>query len=169
MNLQIDFTTNMFATLLIKWAQLLTAAMMPQEDRYRKYTKFNGMKGPVNCLAFNPNGELLASGGMWHFEIYLIFLDMILAAGDNQTVRIWELSTKSCLQVLEDHGKRWGQITCLSWLSGHNDSSLLNAIAFGTARGLIVIYRCLRMGVSSNLSWRSKLTYCLESHGWSGQ
>jgi WD40 repeat protein len=80
------------------------------------------------------------------------FLGNILAAGDDETVRIWELSTKSCLQVLEDHGKRWGQITCLSWLSGHNDTSLLNAIAFGTSRGLIVIYRRLRMEVSSNLS-----------------
>jgi WD40 repeat protein len=78
---------------------------------------------------------------------------MILATGDDETVRIWELSTKKCLQVLEDHGKRWGQITCLTWMDGHNDTSL-NPITFGTARGLIVIYRRSRIGVSSNL-WQN--------------
>jgi WD40 repeat protein len=74
---------------------------------------------------------------------------MILVAGDDETVRIWELSTKNCLQVLEDHGKRWGQITCLAWLGGHSDTDL-NPIAFGTARSLIVIYRRPRVGVSLN-------------------
>ena len=69
----------MFVNLFIKGAQLLSAAMVPQEDvskwlicnlfflywsqRYRKYIKFNGMKGAVNCLSFNASGDLLASGG----------------------------------------------------------------------------------------------------------
>ena len=35
-----------------------------RSQKYRKYIKFNRMKGAVNCLSFNPNGELLASGGM---------------------------------------------------------------------------------------------------------
>jgi hypothetical protein len=70
----------MFVNIFIQWAQLISAMMVNQENvsvqpnfpsyfpsqsqKYRKYIKFNGMKGAVNCLSFNPSGELLASGGM---------------------------------------------------------------------------------------------------------
>lgn len=70
----------MFVNLFIKGSQLLSAAMASQEDvskwliynllfhtywpqTYRKYIRFNGMKGAVNCLSFNASGHLLASGG----------------------------------------------------------------------------------------------------------
>ena len=68
-------------------------------------------------------------------------------AGDDQTVRVWEISTKKCLHVLEDPGRRWGQITCLTWLGNWGNDDL-KPIAFGTGRGLMVIYRCLRIDVS---------------------
>ena len=87
------------------------------------------MKGPINCLSFSHGGELLASGG------------------DDETVRVWEISTKKCLHVLEDPGRRWGQITCLTWL-GHLGNEDLKPIAFGTGRGLMVIYRRPRIDVS---------------------
>ncbi|KAF8817372.1 WD40 repeat-like protein, partial [Phlegmacium glaucopus] len=79
--------------------------------------KFNGTKGPINCLSFNHNGELLASGG------------------DNETIRIWDIPTRKCRQIIEDHGKRWGQITCLVWLGGQSNEDL-QPIAFGTGHGL---------------------------------
>ena len=158
----------MFVNIFIQWAQLLSATMANQDNvsvqinfpsyfssqsqKYKKYMKFNGMKGAVNCLSFNPSGELLASGGMRYSWLYILLIKLV--AGDDETVRIWELPTKSCLQVLEDHGKRWGQITCLAWLGGHNDTSL-SPIIFGTARGLLVIYRRPRIGVSSKILWKS--------------
>jgi WD40 repeat protein len=67
--------------------------------------------------------------------------------GDDETVRIWEISTKKCLHVLEDPGRRWGQITSLTWLDNWGNDDL-KPIAFGTGRGLIVIYRCPRIDVS---------------------
>jgi WD40 repeat protein len=65
-------------------------------------------------------------------------------AGDDETVRIWEISTKKCLQILEDPGRRWGQITCLTWLGNWGNDDL-KPIAFGTGRGLVVIYRRSRI------------------------
>lgn len=65
-------------------------------------------------------------------------------AGDDETVRIWEVSTKKSLQILEDPGRRWGQITCLTWLDNWGADDL-NPIAFGTGRGLMVIYRRTRI------------------------
>jgi hypothetical protein len=59
-------------------------------------------------------------------------------------VRIWEISTKKCLQILEDPGRRWGQITCLTWLTNWGNDDL-KPIAFGTGRGLVVIYRRSRI------------------------
>ena len=56
--------------------------------------------------------------------------------------------------IVQRLGKWWGQITCLAWLGGHNNTSL-SPIIFGTACGLLVIYHHLRIGVSSNLLWRS--------------
>ena len=124
-----------------------------QSQKYRKYIKFNRMKGAVNCLSFNPSMELLV-GNILDYTFLLIKL----VAGDDETVWIWELSTKSCVQVLEDHGKRWGQITCLALLGRHNNTSL-SPIIFGTACGLLVIYCHPRIGVSSNLLWRS--SWCI--------
>ena len=67
--------------------------------------------------------------------------------GDDETVRVWEISTKKCVHVLEDPGRRWGQITCLTWLGNWGNDDL-KPIAFGTGRGLMVIYRRPRINVS---------------------
>lgn len=67
-----------------------------------------------------------------------------LVTGDDETVRVWEVSTKKSLQILEDPGRRWGQITCLTWLDNW-EADDLNPIAFGTGRGLMVIFRWSRI------------------------
>jgi WD40 repeat protein len=96
-----------------------------------QYTRFNETKGLINCLSFNHNGELLASGG------------------DDETVGIWEVPARKCQQIIEDHGKRWGQIICLAWIGGRSSENL-QPIVFGTGCGLVVIYRRSRMDVSYN-------------------
>jgi hypothetical protein len=68
-------------------------------------------------------------------------------AGDNETVHIWEISTKKCLQISEDPGKRWRQITCLTWLGNWGNDDL-KPIAFRTGRVLMVIYHRSRIDVS---------------------
>ena len=59
------------------------------------------------------------------------------------------MSTKKQKQQLQDHGSRWGQITCLAWLAGIEAKDGLTSLAFGSGRGLVVIYRQPRENVSS--------------------
>ena len=85
------------------------------------------------------------------------------------TVRVWEISTKKCLQILEDSGRRWGQFTCLTWLGNWGNDDL-KPIAFGTGRGLIVIYRRPRIDVS--VAWKLWLVFIDTSkviNGWTGK
>jgi len=71
-------------------------------------------------------------------------------AGDDETVHVWEVTTKKSLHVLEDPGRRWGQITCLTWLDSWGADDL-KPIAFGTGRGLIVIYRSSRIDPKASM------------------
>ena len=127
------------------------------------------MKGPINCLSFSHGGELLASGGEY---LVLVFSKAVwneLVAGDDGTVRVWEISTKKCLQILEDSGRRWGQFTCLTWLGNWGNDDL-KPIAFGTGRGLIVIYRRPRIDVS--VAWKLWIVFIDTSkviNGWTGK
>ena len=98
-------------------------------------------------MSFSHGGELLASGGEYFVPVFSKAIWNELVAGDDETVRVWEISTKKCLQILEDPGRRWGQITCLTWL-GNWENDDLKPIAFGTGRGLMVIYRRSRIDVS---------------------
>jgi len=71
-----------------------------------------------------------------------IYLDLICltSSGDDEAVRIWDLSSKAKPHVLQDRLQRWGQITCLKWiLAGSSENGEL--ICFGTGRGLIIIYQ----------------------------
>jgi len=63
---------------------------------------------------------------------------LTLPVGDDEVVRIWDVSSRSSRHVLEDGGGRWGQITCLVWVTSQKDD--LRHIAFGTGRGFLVIY-----------------------------
>lgn len=84
------------------------------------------------------------------------FAESESVVGDDEAVRIWEISTKKCLDILEDPGKRWGQITCLTWL-GSPGNDELKPIAFGTGRGLVVIYRRPRVDVGLFQHFLNKL------------
>jgi hypothetical protein len=63
------------------------------------------------------------------------------------------MKTLRCRQVIQDHGGRWGQITCMLWIASENGhpSAML---CFGTGRGRILIYRRLKTGVCRGLSIR---------------
>jgi hypothetical protein len=69
--------------------------------------------------------------------------------GDDEKVLIWDVAGRKRKHTLEDSGHRWGQITCLSWLENQQDNELLAVLAFGTARGYIVMYRQSRIEVGS--------------------
>lgn len=69
--------------------------------------------------------------------------------GDDEIVRVWDMSTKKQKQYIQDHGRRWGQITCLAWLMGIETKDGLMPLSFGTGHGLMVIYRQMRENVSS--------------------
>ncbi|KAF8801626.1 hypothetical protein BYT27DRAFT_7054761, partial [Phlegmacium glaucopus] len=79
---------------------------------YRLYTRLSGTDGPINTLAFAPDAKFLASGG------------------DDEKLRIWDITRKQIYQVIEDDLERWGQITCVQWLSGVSEHG--NTLCFGT-------------------------------------
>jgi WD40 repeat protein len=67
------------------WMQRLPKA---QEDWSTSLQTLEGHRGPVNAVAFSPDGKLLASG-----------------SGDH-TVRLWDVATGAVLQTLEGHRAR---------------------------------------------------------------
>jgi WD40 repeat protein len=66
--------------------------------------------------------------------------------GDDEMLRIWNVEAKRSHQVISDHLGRWGQITCIKWLSGNSENG--NVICFGTGRGLVLVYQRTKDTVS---------------------
>ena len=58
---------------------------------------------------------------------------------DDEKLRIWDVGCKQIYQVVGDELERWGQITCIQWLTGVSDHSI--TLCFGTGRGLVLIYQ----------------------------
>lgn len=56
--------------------------------------------------------------------------------GDDEMLRIWNVEAKCNYQVISDHLGRWGQITCIKWLTDNG-----TGICFGTGRGLVLVYQ----------------------------
>lgn len=74
---------------------------------------------------------------------------MLCFLGDDEKVLIWDVAARKRKHTIEDSGHRWGQITCLSWLENRQDNELA-VLAFGTARGYIVMYKQSRTEVGSS-------------------
>ncbi len=49
------------------------------------------------------------------------------------------METLKVRQVVGDQLERWGQVTCIQWLTGTADGG--SVLCFGTGRGLILIYQ----------------------------
>jgi hypothetical protein len=89
----------------------------------------------------------------WPAVVRCPWSDVVMSAnvkfiGDDEAVRIWDISTKKCKEVLEDPGQRWGQITCLAWLGGKAKEDMQH-LAFGTGRGFLIIFCRNRTNVSN--------------------
>ncbi|KDR64841.1 hypothetical protein GALMADRAFT_149249 [Galerina marginata CBS 339.88] len=96
------------------------------EEEYRVHMRLSGSEGPINALAFAPDAKYIASGG------------------DDEKLRVWDISRKQVHQVIGDDLERWGQITCILWLAGFSDHG--DALCFGTGRGLVLIYQKTKDG-----------------------
>ncbi|KDR65035.1 hypothetical protein GALMADRAFT_149048 [Galerina marginata CBS 339.88] len=82
------------------------------EEEYRVRMRLSGSEGPINALAFAPDAKYIASGG------------------DDEKLRVWDISRKQVHQVIGDDLERWGQITCILWLAGFSDHG--DALCFGS-------------------------------------
>ncbi|HKV60057.1 MAG TPA: hypothetical protein VJO32_17330, partial [Ktedonobacteraceae bacterium] len=56
-------------------------------------TSLQGHSSRIRCIAFNPDGTLLASGG------------------EDQTIRLWDAHSGHCLSILRGHSSRIRSVT----------------------------------------------------------
>jgi hypothetical protein len=81
-------------------------------------------------------------------KVNLFHVTHVMFLGDDEKVLIWDVAARKRKHTIEDSGHRWGQITCLSWLENRQDNELA-VLAFGTARGYIVMFKQSRTEVGS--------------------
>ena len=74
--------------------------------------------------------------------------------GDGEKLQLWDIDKKRVNQVIGNETARWGQITCVKWLSGISDNR--EALCFGTGRGLVLIYHYFKKVVRPDLLSRWK-------------
>lgn len=89
------------------------------------------------CLAMGDYSPVAVRLYLW-----IRLLPKLFLKADDEALRIWDIYGKRHLQTLEDRSRRWGQITCLKWLS-INPIEGNRALCFGTGRGLLLIYQRL--------------------------
>jgi len=76
-----------------------------------------------------------------------------LFVGDDQKVQMWDLTRRQIHQVIGDDLERWGQITCVHWLTTFSDYG--DTLCFGTGRGLVLIYQWMKEAVCGYAKWIS--------------
>ncbi|KAK7024622.1 hypothetical protein VNI00_016126 [Paramarasmius palmivorus] len=95
---------------------------------FKKLAELPTSDGPIFAITFSPDNLYLASGG------------------NDERVRIWNIQEAACERTLaathrvqeEQYG--WGQVTSLAWVITDAGAQLL---VVGTARGLVIVYRCV--------------------------
>jgi WD40 repeat protein len=118
-------------------------------ENFHLVTKLQGHHGNINCLSFSSDGCLLSSGGQLCF-ITEVSIYLTSFAGDDESVRIWDVEKHTCRQILCDPAHRWGQITTVQWVT-HKASG--DTLYFSTGRGMVLLYQSKKPGVR-NLSLR---------------
>ncbi|KAF8059013.1 WD40-repeat-containing domain protein [Lyophyllum atratum] len=108
-----------------------------QSTNYQFHVELKDAKGPINALTFSKDAKLL------------------LSAGDDGSVRIYNTTTFTCDQVLRS--TNWGQVTALSWLVVEPpvDEEAV-AVCVGTGRGVITL--CPMSKSSTWLIWKESQT-----------
>src|ERR1700678_998237 len=71
---------------------------------------------PINSFAFNYNGSFLVSGG--EVPVFQCIYQLTHLPGNDQTVCVWDVINHfPLIQTIADRNCRWGQITCLKFIT----------------------------------------------------
>jgi WD40 repeat protein len=114
---------------------------------YQLAASLDGHGGPINTLAFNTSSTLLASGGLC-IPVTTRFARKLMASGDDEEVKIWDLKTYQCFQTLLNNDRRWGQITTIKFINRDATPNGTEWLCFGTGRGQLLVYHRSRRSVS---------------------
>lgn len=112
---------------------------------YQFASNLDGNASPINALAFDATGALLAGGGRSSCPARL-GLSADLPEGDDEQVRIWDTNTYECIHTLADSNQRWGQITTVKIVDLDMNGSVW--LMFGTARGRLGVFQLNRTAVN---------------------
>ena len=94
-----------------------------------------GHAGEVNCLAVSQDGSLLASGGQYNANIARTSTYPCLAGSDGP--KLWDLLEFKKIDTPRIQGI--GPVTAMVWTT--NPDNEWESVCFGTATGLIMIWR----------------------------
>lgn len=100
---------------------------------------------PVNAMVFSRDGKYLLSGGE-HLNLSSrtqALFELTLSPGDDETVRVWNLETFECEQVLKND-EEWGQVTALTLMYPEGEQGIFGSgaphLCVGSGRGAISIF-----------------------------
>ncbi|PBK90440.1 WD40 repeat-like protein [Armillaria gallica] len=122
------------ASLLHHVHEFLESCLASPEECYHMITELTGSSASVNCLSFSSDGELLASGD------------------DAESIHIYDTHTAKRVQLIQNPGESWGQISSITWLPSLNRSSGSLALSFGTGRGIVAAYKRAKNSEALRLS-----------------
>ena len=70
-----------------------------------------------------------------------------MPSGDDEQVRIWEMTAYQHFQTLVDDNQRWGQITVIKFINCDATHNGMEHLCFGTGRGHVLVYHRGRKSV----------------------